>query len=93
MTTTKIYYFYIVCCIDNTLYSGITTDLDRRIREHNTSKRGAKYTGKRRPVKLVHFEKFAGRSAAMKREWLVKHMSKEKKEILIEKNSSLYSTP
>ena len=74
-----------VRCIDTTLYSGITTDLDRRVEEHNFSELGAKYTSKKRPVILVYFEKYAGRSAATKREYQVKHFSKKAKERLIEK--------
>lgn len=77
------YYFYILRCADNSLYTGITTDLDRRVEEHNTSRKGAKYTRQKRPVELVYFEKFAGRSAAMKREWEVKQLSKKEKELLI----------
>lgn len=73
-----------VRCIDTTLYSGITTDLDRRVEEHNSSELGAKYTSKKRPVILVYFEKYAGRGAATKREHQVKHFSKKVKEGLIE---------
>ena len=47
------YYLYIIKCADKTLYTGITTDLKRRIIEHNSTKLGAKYTSSRRPVKLV----------------------------------------
>ncbi len=83
MTTAKIYFFYIVRCLDNSLYSGITTDLKRRVEEHNSSKLGAKYTRLKRPVTLVYFEKFAGRSEATKREWQVKQFSKKEKELLI----------
>ena len=54
----KMYYVYILKCADKTLYTGITTDLKRRIAEHNSSKLGAKYTSSRRPVTLVYSKKF-----------------------------------
>jgi putative endonuclease len=79
-----IYYFYIVRCSDNTLYCGQTNDLDKRIKEHNSSKtRSAKYTKTRRPVILVYSEKFETLQEAMKREWQVKNWTKTKKEALI----------
>ena len=56
------WYFYVVRCCDNSLYAGITTDVDRRVSQHNTSKRGAKYTRSRRPVALVHVEEFTSKS-------------------------------
>jgi len=52
----KEWFVYIVECNDKTLYTGITTDLERRIKEHNYSSKGAKYTSKRRPVRMVYFE-------------------------------------
>ncbi len=67
-----IYYVYIVQCVDDTLYTGIATELERRIEEHNNSDRGAKYTRARRPVKLVYKEAFPNRSAASKREYEIK---------------------
>jgi putative endonuclease len=72
-----------VCCTDDSLYSGVTTDLKRRVEEHNSSKKGAKYTSKKRPVTLVYSEKFAGRSSAQKREWNVKKLSRKQKDLLI----------
>lgn len=73
------YYVYILKCSDKTLYTGITTDLKRRIIEHNTSELGAKYTRGRRPVKLVYSKKFRDRSAASKQESKVKKMTREEK--------------
>lgn len=73
------YHLYILRCADKTLYTGITIDLARRIREHNTSKLGAKYTKSRRPVKLVYSKKFRNRSLASKEEIRIKHFSREKK--------------
>ena len=66
------YYVYIVKCADDTLYTGIATELERRIEEHNTSDKGAKYTRVRRPVALVYQEEYPDRSAASKREYEIK---------------------
>ena len=77
------YSVYIVLCADNTLYTGITKELDRRISEHNSSEKGAKYTKARRPVRLVYHEKCTDRSTASKREYAIKKMTKEKKLSLI----------
>jgi putative endonuclease len=72
-----------VRCCDSTLYTGITTDLFRRFKEHNTSIKGARYTSKRRPVVLVYYEVSENRSTATKREFQIKRMSKQQKEDLI----------
>lgn len=77
------YYVYIVLCADDTFYTGITKDLERRIEEHNTSDKGAKYTKARRPVKLVYHDKCQDRSDASKREYAIKKMRREKKQHLI----------
>ncbi len=74
---------YIVECADGTLYTGITTDLDRRLSEHNDSKLGAKYTSGRRPVKLVYSQVMNGKSEACKCEYRIKKLSKEEKINLI----------
>lgn len=79
------YYLYIIKCADKTLYSGITTDLVRRIKEHNESNRGAKYTRSRRPVKLVYSKKYRNRSSASKAEAKVKSLSRLEKFKLIKK--------
>jgi putative endonuclease len=77
------YYLYILKCSDKTLYTGITVDLERRAKEHNHSKFGAKYTRARRPVKIVYSKKFRDRSSASKEENRIKHLSrKEKLELL-----------
>jgi len=74
------YYVYIVQCADETLYTGIATDLERRIDEHNHSDKGAKYTRARRPVTLVYHETFEDRSTASKREYEIKkQMSRAEK--------------
>lgn len=81
------YYVYIVKCKDNTLYCGYTTDLKRRLLEHNTSKKGAKYTRHRRPVSLVYSETYDTRSSAMSREYHIKQLSKKEKITLINENN------
>jgi putative endonuclease len=77
------YYLYILKCADKTLYTGITTDLVRRINEHNSSKLGAKYTKARRPVKLAYSKKFRNRSTASKAEAKLKTISRGEKLKLI----------
>jgi putative endonuclease len=78
------YHIYILECADKTLYTGWTTDIQKRVITHNTSKLGAKYTSIRRPVKLVYSESFETRSEAMKRECAVKGMSRVEKLRLVE---------
>ena len=78
----KEWYFYIVRCKDNSLYSGIATDVKDRVREHNSGN-GAKYTFSRRPVTLVYSERHNNVSEARKRELQVKEWTRIKKERLI----------
>ena len=75
-------YVYILSCSDNTLYTGWTNDLERRINVHSSGK-GAKYTRGRLPVKLVYFEKFNVKKLALKREYAIKRLSREEKLKLI----------
>ena len=75
MTSSSNWYTYIVQCADQSLYTGISTDLIRRIEEHNSSPNGAKYTKARRPVRLVYFEKSESRSEASKREHALKQLT------------------
>ena len=75
-------YTYILKCKDDSLYTGWTNDLKKRITSHNAGK-GAKYTKARRPVELVYYEEFQTREEAMKREYAIKQLSKKKKEALI----------
>ena len=77
------YYLYILKCADKTLYTGITTDLKRRIVEHNSSNLGAKYTHSRRPVKIVFSKKFKNRSTASREEARVKGLKRVEKLELI----------
>ena len=73
------YFVYILECADQTFYTGITTDLNRRIKEHNNSKLGAKYTKIRRPVKLVYSKDFENRSKALIEEARIKNLSRLEK--------------
>jgi len=75
----KQYIVYIVQCSDKTLYTGIAKELNRRIEEHGSSDKGAKYTKARRPVTLVYHEEHTDRSSASKREYAIKKMSRQKK--------------
>lgn len=77
------YTLYLLKCSDGTLYTGITADLKRRIHEHNTSDKGAKYTRSRRPCTLVYYEPLHTKSTALKREIAIKKMTKAKKEALL----------
>jgi len=77
------YYLYILECADKTLYTGITTDLERRVKEHNLSELGAKYTCSRRPVRIVYEKVFQNRSAASVEEARIKALSRAKKIELI----------
>jgi putative endonuclease len=79
----KFYYVYIVRCKDNSLYTGITNDIDRRITEHNTGKLKSAYTYKRRPVILVFSQEFLEPRQAIDFEKKLKTWSKQKKEALI----------
>ena len=75
-------YVYIVRCSDGSLYTGWTTDVERRIQLHNQG-RGAKFTRGRGPVRLVHLESFTNKSDALKREAAIKKLTRVKKEQLI----------
>ncbi len=77
------YSVYIVCCSDGTYYTGITTDMQRRLHEHNSSSKGAKYTRARRPVELLYREQHQNKSSACKREHAIKRMSRSEKKVLI----------
>jgi Predicted endonuclease containing a URI domain len=75
-------YVYIVECSDGTLYTGYTTDVDRRVAEHNAGE-GAKYTAGRRPVTLRYVELHESRSAAQRREHEIKARSRAQKDRLV----------
>ena len=73
---------YLVRCNDGSLYAGITTDLERRVREHNTG-RGAAYTRSRRPVTVVYHEWAVDRSAALRREAALRRLDRAEKLALV----------
>lgn len=75
-------YVYILRCSDNSLYTGWTNNLDKRIKTHSEGK-GAKYTKARLPVKLVYFEEFEDKISAMKREYAIKKLTRVDKIKLI----------
>ena len=74
---------YVIECADGTLYTGYTTDVERRVAEHDAGQ-GAKYTRGRTPVTLRHVESFGSRSAAMSREHAIKLLTRAEKQALIE---------
>lgn len=76
------HYVYVLRCDDGSLYTGYTTDVERRVAEHDAGD-GAKYTRGRTPVTLVHVESFETRSLALRREHEIKALSKSAKESLI----------
>lgn len=78
------YYVYIVECADGTYYTGITTDINRRLLEHNYSFKSAKYTRSRRPVRLVYSMEAGDRSSASKEEYRIKRLSRSQKQSLID---------
>lgn len=80
------WYVYILRCGDGTLYTGITTDVPRRLRMHRSG-RGAKYTRGRQPLELVYTEACDDHSQALKREWQIKQLPRAEKEKLIKKES------
>lgn len=81
-------YTYILKCSDDTLYTGWTTDLEKRVRTHN-EKKGAKYTRNRTPVSLVYYETYETKQEAMKREYAIKQLSRAEKLALIGKDINL----
>ncbi len=87
-TNAKSWFVYILRCADDTLYTGVTTDVLRRVDEHNglSKKEGAKCTRARRPVTLVYYKSYPDRSSASKREWEIKKMKRQEKEMLVKKN-------
>ena len=78
-------YTYILKCSDNTLYTGWTSNLEKRLRAHNQGK-GAKYTRTRLPVTLDYFEVYETKKEAMSREFAIKKLSRSQKERLIALN-------
>lgn len=88
MSTNNEWAIYVLRCRGDTLYTGITTNIDRRVNEHNMSSLGSKYTRSRRPVVLVYLESAQDRSSASKREYQIKQMTKKQKERMIESHAT-----
>ena len=79
---------YILRCADGTYYSGVTTNITRRMQEHNSATLGAKYTRSRQPVSVVYQESCASRSDAQVREAAIKSLTRGKKDALIRTQTS-----
>lgn len=79
------WYVYVLKCADETLYTGICTNVERRLQEHNESSKGARYTRSRRPVSVLYTESHESRAAASRREAQIKKMPRAKKLILVGK--------
>jgi len=77
------YYVYILKCNDDSLYVGCTNNLNKRVKEHNNTKKGAHYTKLRRPVELLYSETFDNLKEARKRELQIKSWRREKKLALV----------
>lgn len=92
MPLIKRWQIYILRCADGSLYTGVAIDVARRVEQHNGARaKGARYTRTRRPVKLVYQEKAANRSAACKREYMIKQLSRREKLNLIATGSRIIS--
>ena len=76
-----------VTCSDGTIYTGYTNNISQRIKQHNSAKNGAKYTRKRRPVKLSYYEILATQRDAMRREREIKKLTRREKIHLINSSS------
>ena len=76
-------YTYIVECADGKLYTGWTTNVQKRVKAHNEEKSGAKYTKAKRPVKLVYYEGYETKEEAMRREYAIKQLTRKQKLELI----------
>lgn len=77
------WYVYILQCSDDTFYTGITTDIDRRLNEHNHGSNGARYTRARRPVRLVYSETCTSRSQAQQQEYRLRKLPRREKLALV----------
>lgn len=82
----KFYYVYILCCNDNSLYVGVTSDIERRLKEHNAGKYPEAYTHSRRPVTLAFYQEFMEPNKAIEFEKKIKKWSRAKKQALIDGN-------
>jgi len=83
MVNNKNWFVYMLRCADQSLYTGVTTDLERRLKEHNAVKSVTRYTRARQPVSLVYHEVVSSRTLACKREAQIKKLTRAQKEVLI----------
>ena len=83
------WFVYILRCADETLYTGVTTDVERRLIEHNAEKSITKYTRARQPVTMVYKETVDSRSSAGKREVFIKSLTRAQKKSLIEQQPEI----
>ena len=81
------WFVYLLECADGSYYTGITTDLERRVNEHNGGARGARYTRARQPVSLVYHEPAESRSAAASREYAIRTLPRSAKQQLSRENT------
>lgn len=88
MNSEQCWYVYILVCRDQTLYTGSTPDVEKRLAKHNAGQ-GAKYTAARKPVQLIYSENCASKSEALKRELQIKKLSRAEKLNLIQLNTNL----
>lgn len=79
----NMWFVYILLCSDNTFYTGITNDLERRLFEHNNLSKWAKYTKARRPVELIYSKVLNTKSEALKEEYRIKQLTRKQKEELL----------
>ena len=79
----NMWFLYVVQCCDKSYYAGVTTDIKRRLHEHNTTSRGAKYTKTRRPVVLIYQQEFTNRSEAQRAEYAFKQLRRKDKDKFI----------
>lgn len=87
--STDNWFVYIVRCSDDTLYTGVAKDLEKRLQQHNHGKEGAKYTRARRPVELVYRETATSRAQAQQREYRIKQLSAVQKRQLITRGGAV----
>ena len=76
---------YILKCSDESFYTGITTNIERRVKEHNSSPKGSKYTRTRRPVKVIYVREYETKPEAAQEEYRIKKLTRQKKMELIKK--------
>jgi putative endonuclease len=86
------WWVYVLWCADRSLYTGVTTDVPRRVRQHNAG-RASRYTRARLPVTLAYRERAAGRGAALRREAAIKRLPRRAKEALVGGGSVTAPTP